>query len=208
MRIQRDQVVTTALALLAKDGLEGLTMRKLAQVLHIQAPSLYWHFDSKQALVDGIADALVEKVARDIPAGQPWDTTLRQVAGELREALRTHRDGARVFAGTYVVTDNVMRVGEAMIAACVQAGADTALATDTTFSVLYYVLGLVMEEQGLGPEGGIDVAVRTAAFVKLAKEKYPHSLAARDVIFDPDFDTRFATGLELLVTGLQTKLSG
>ncbi|EJL93459.1 transcriptional regulator [Herbaspirillum sp. CF444] len=208
MGIQRDQVIATALSLLEKDGLEGLSMRKLAQALQIQAPSLYWHFDSKQALIDGMADALVQDVARDIASTQDWDATLRQVAGELRQALRAHRDGARVFAGTYVVTDNVMRTGEAMIGACVQAGADTALATTTAFSVLYYVLGLVMEEQALGPEGGIDIAARKAAFVTLAKEKYPQSLAARDVMFDTDFDARFATGLELLVAGLKSKLRG
>ncbi len=208
MGIQRDQVIATALSLLEKDGLEGLSMRKLAQALQIQAPSLYWHFDSKQALIDGMADALVQDVARDIASTQAWDATLRQVAGELRQALRAHRDGARVFAGTYVVTDNVMRTGEAMIGACVQAGADTALATTTAFSVLYYVLGLVMEEQALGPEGGIDIAARKAAFVTLAKEKYPQSLAARDVMFDTDFDARFATGLELLVAGLKSKLRG
>lgn len=207
MKIQRGQIITAALALLAQGGLEGLTMRKLAQSLHIRAPSLYWHFGSKQALVDGMADVLVEKVALDIPPGQPWDETLRQVAGELRQALRAHRDGARVFAGTYVVTDNVMRVGEVMIAACVQAGADTALAVDASFGVLYYVLGLVMEEQGLSPEGGIDAAARQAAFATLAQKKYPHSLAARDTLFELNFDTRFATGLELFVAGLRSRLS-
>src|SRR5690606_3004815 len=97
-KIQRDHVIRTALNLLDQDGLEGLTMRKLAQALQVQAPSLYWHFNSKQALIDGMADALVDSVARSFPDGQNWDARVRQVAGELRQALLRHRDGARVFA--------------------------------------------------------------------------------------------------------------
>ena len=54
MRIQRDQIIATALVLLDETGLEGLTMRALAQVLRVQAPSLYWHFPNKKALIDGM----------------------------------------------------------------------------------------------------------------------------------------------------------
>ena len=74
--------------------------RKLAQALNIQAPSLYWHFNAKQALIDGMADALVENVARHCPSDQTWDEQVRHLALEFRQALLQRRDGARVFAGT------------------------------------------------------------------------------------------------------------
>ena len=64
MRIQREQVVAAAWALLDEAGLEGLTMRVLAKALSIQAPSLYWHFPGKQALLDAMADTLIHDVAR------------------------------------------------------------------------------------------------------------------------------------------------
>ena len=206
MTIQRDSVIGTALSLLDAHGLEGLTMRKLAETLEIKAASLYWHFDNKRALIDGMADALIEGVATDV-AEQPWAHTLRQVAHELRDALRAHRDGARVYAGTYVVTDNVMRTGETMIAACMQAGAKPRLAADTAFSILYFVLGLVMEEQALDGDGRVDLEARKQAFLDLASETYPCSLKASDAIFDVDFDARFDTGLELIVGGLESLLA-
>ncbi len=205
-RIQREQVIKTALDLLNEDGLEGLTLRKLALALKIQAPSLYWHFASKQALIDGMADALVQDVALHLDDAQSWEERIRQVAGELRQALLRHRDGARVFAGTYVVTDNVLRTSEAFISAFVQAGADARLAATSSFSVTYYVLGFVMEEQALGPDSSLDLASRKQAFVELAQKKYPNNWRARDAIFSEDFDDRFAVGLAILIDGIGVRV--
>ncbi len=56
--VKQELIVRAALTLLDEVGLEGLTMRRLATALKIQAPSLYWHFPNKQALLDGMADAI------------------------------------------------------------------------------------------------------------------------------------------------------
>ena len=201
-RVQRDQVILAALALLDQEGLDGLTLRKLAQTLQIQAPSLYWHFDSKQALLDGVADALVEPVAKGIPVGLSWDNSVRQIAHDLRRALLRHRDGARVFAGTYVVTDNVLQISESLLDAFVRAGAEPPLASTFSFSVVYFVLGFVLEEQALGPGSAVDLNSRKQAFFELAKARYPFNWAARDAIFSTDFERRFMAGLDLLIVGV------
>jgi AcrR family transcriptional regulator len=60
-------VLAGALDLLDTDGLEGLTMRKLAAHLGVQAGALYWHFQSKRALLDAVADALLADVAGPAP---------------------------------------------------------------------------------------------------------------------------------------------
>jgi len=206
MRIQRDQVISSALALLAEDGIEGLTLRKLALALQIQAPSLYWHFPNKQALIDGMADALVETVARDISPTQPWDDQARLIALELRQALLAHRDGARVFAGTYVVTDNVLRTSDALIGAFVRSGASAHRAASASLSLLYFILGFVMEEQALGVDSTIDVTVRKDAFFRLAQSKYPHCWEARHTFFSEDFDSRFSEGLNLFIAGFKSTL--
>ena len=209
MRIQREKVVQAALSLLDEEGIEGVTMRKLAQRLKVQAPSFYWHFANKQALLDGMADALVESVARSVDPEAPWDEVLRGVAAELRQALRSRRDGARVFAGTYVVTENVLRVSEAMIGALRRAGASSRVAAWGSFSLVHYVLGFTMEEQGLEPRSGIDAAefaLRRERFTTLAPTHFPHVFEALADIFDEDLDARFVFGLERLITGLRADL--
>jgi len=99
MRLRREHVVDEAIALLDADGLDALTMRKLATRLGVQAGALYWHFASKQALLDAMADRFLEGFGADLPAGS-WDERLSAAGWRLREVLLSHRDGARVMAGT------------------------------------------------------------------------------------------------------------
>lgn len=208
MGIQADKVIAAALDLLDEVGVDGLTMRRLAQALDIQAASLYWHFANKQTLLDGMADALMDGVALAPQAG-PWQSRIRQTADEIRRALLARRDGARVFAGTYVPTENVLRVAESLMAPLREAGASPRLAASGAFSLLYYVLGFVIEEQAIGPAeaGKLDPASRRGAFETLAADRFPQVFAAMDDIFDADFDARFAAGVELWIAGVEQQLT-
>ena len=208
MGIQADKVITTALDLLDEVGVDGLTMRRLAQALDIQAASLYWHFANKQALLDGMADALMNQVGLAPMAG-PWQARVRQTAVEIRRALLARRDGARVFAGTYLPTENVLRVAESLIAPLREAGASARVAASGAFSLLYYVLGFVIEEQSISPSesGKLDLQSRRSTFETLAAARFPQVFATIAEIFDEDFDARFAAGIELWIAGLQQQLT-
>ncbi|MFD0516963.1 TetR/AcrR family transcriptional regulator [Paractinoplanes durhamensis] len=63
MQLRRADVLRGARDLLDADGLDGLTMRKLGAALNVQAGGLYWHFPSKQALLEAVADDLLAGVA-------------------------------------------------------------------------------------------------------------------------------------------------
>ncbi len=203
MEIKRETIINSALELLNLEGLEGLSMRKLAKALDMQAPSLYWYFANKQALIDGLADSMIEKVAIEIAPELSWQAQIRQIASELRSALLAHRDGARVFAGTYIVSDNVLRTSEALMLALLTAGMNQELAVHYSFTIIYYILGLVMEEQGLSPENGIDLTSRKSAFLELAKAQYPINWQAQTTIFAEDFSHRFQMGLDLMIAGVE-----
>ncbi len=207
-RIQRDTVISTALELLDEVGIDGLTMRRLAQALEIQAPSLYWHFANKESLLDAMADRLMEPVARVVDESGDWRASLRQTADEMRHALLARRNGARVFAGTYVVSENTLRVAEAMIGPLRDAGMPSRRATWSAFSIVYFVLGFVIEEQGAadvpqagGPDG------RRGAFEALAAGRFPHLMASMADVFDLDWNARFEVGLDLLVAGCAAGLA-
>lgn len=203
--IRQEQIVEAAFALLDEGGIEGVSLRKLACRLGIRAPSLYWHFSSKQALVDAMADALIGEVAREIPEGQHWRATLHQIARECRQGFKSHRDGARVYAGTYIASENVLRLGEATIAALVGAGAPVEFAATTAFDLIYYVIGFVIEEQAL-PDGVCDMAGLQQAFMDLAQAKFPYCWEARDLLTEPGFEARFGNGVDLLLDGVEQRL--
>lgn len=202
MRIVQAEVIATALKLLDEVGMEGLTMRKLADALAIQAPSLYWHFANKDALLEGMADALMEPVAASNPEGEAWDARLGRVASEVRNALLSRRDAARVFAGTYPLSDNVLRVGSLLIGSLKQAGADDRTASWGASTLVYFVIGFAIEEQGLWrkKEPASQEENSLAA-------KFPLAAIAMREIAGANADQRFAFGLDLQIRALRALIS-
>lgn len=203
--LNQEHIIEAAFRLLDETGIEGVSLRKLACNLGIRAPSLYWHFKSKQALIDALADALISDVAREIPADQHWRATMHQIADEFRAAFKARRDGARVYAGTFLATENVLRVADASIAALVEAGASLELAATTALDSICYVMGFVIEEQALPDQPGALDDVREAFFA-LAKARFPHCWQAREVLADPRFDERFSNGIDLLLDGVEQRI--
>ena len=83
MKVNRDIIVQAALRLLDDTGLEDLTLRKLAQALDIQAPTLYWHFKSKDALIDEMAtDALGRLLEQRIGQARAGDHPAAVAVGQ------------------------------------------------------------------------------------------------------------------------------
>lgn len=211
MAIHRDEVVRAALELLDEVGLEGLTMRRLAERMRIQAPSLYWHFPGKEALIDAMADAIIVEVGHRPPAEpaslNSWEAGIEGIATELYAALRRRRDGARVYGGTYVVSDNTLRVSNALIATLRASGASPRTAAWGTFTLLNFVLGFTLEEQGLPPaEQGAPPLDKIRARFTDAAAGYPALREAVADIFHPDQTERFAFGLSVQIAGLKAMI--
>ncbi|MFI2612628.1 TetR/AcrR family transcriptional regulator C-terminal domain-containing protein [Kitasatospora sp. NPDC018619] len=70
-KLDRGQVVDTALDLLDEAGLDGLTLRAIAARLDVKAPALYWHFKDKQALLDAMATEMLRRMTARAAAGAP-----------------------------------------------------------------------------------------------------------------------------------------
>ena len=97
--LDRGEVVRVALQLLDELGLDGLTMRRLAQRLGVTAASLYWHVRDKDELLSLLAETITAEVPVADP-GRPWRDELWRLALEYRRVARSHRDAARVLAAT------------------------------------------------------------------------------------------------------------
>ena len=82
-RITRDVVLAAALELIDRDGVDGLSMRRLARVLDRDPMILYRHAPNKAALLDGVAETVLAQLKVD-PADPDWAAQLRAVAGIMR----------------------------------------------------------------------------------------------------------------------------
>lgn len=203
MLLRKANVVDGALALLDTEGLDGLTMRKLGTALGVRAGALYRHFPSKEALLDAMAEKLVEGVGDPLPEGS-WDEQLTVLAHRFRAALLAHRDGARVVSGTFVSEPNNNAVGSAAVNALCAAGVPVDRAGWIAFAGMYYVLGHTIEEQAqqqLAHQGD-DWQTRETR----SPPDDPLFARALQSVIAADPADRFAYGLELLINGVRQQL--
>jgi len=200
--LRKANVVEGALALLDTEGLDGLTMRKLGGALGVQAGALYRHFPSKEALLDAMAEQLLEGIADELPAGD-WEQQLTALAERFRQALLTRRDGARLVAGTFVSAPNTNAAGAVAANRLVAAGLSPARAGWLTFACMYFVLGHTIEEQAQLELKGPD---SWEARVRRSPPEDPVWAQALGAVVAADPGERFRYGLSLLLDGIRQQL--
>jgi TetR/AcrR family tetracycline transcriptional repressor len=207
VNLDRQAVVRTALRVLDKTGLEGLTVRKIASELHVQAPALYWHFKNKQELLDEMATTVFADSVRErgLPrANLPWSAWAAESARALRQTLLRYRDGARMFSGRYLTDPSLYASLETALRKFAEAGFSLADAASVLNTLYCYVIGFTIEEQAVFPRQGkrskqYDPAWRSK---RIDPNKFPLSQAAGPEAFG-QFDERFARGVELILRGVQ-----
>jgi TetR/AcrR family transcriptional regulator, tetracycline repressor protein len=210
--VTQDAVVASALDLLAEGGLEAVSFRRVAARLHVSAPTLYWHVDSKRRLMDLMAEELMRRADPGPAApepGQPWWEWLRVHAQRMFEGLIATRDAPRVVAGNRPTAAGFAAI-ETTLGVLVANGLTPGEAQQALFAVGAYVLGSATEWQAeaernaaepLPDPADEELNARRAAV--LADQ--PLLLAAiSERLHRPLADT-FEFGLDLLVEGLRTR---
>src|SRR5271156_5137899 len=181
-------------------------MRALASELGVQAPTLYWHVKSKRDIFRAMAVAMSEDAAAlttTFDQSASWQERLRGWAHALRRSILRHRDGARVFAGTFAADPATFHVTEAALQAWQDAALPLAEAAQRTVLLRHFVVGFCIEEQGLAElreEHGeallqeLNVAADPASF-PLTSKALPATLKTNT-------EKRFELGLRLMLAGV------
>jgi TetR/AcrR family tetracycline transcriptional repressor len=145
--LDRDRLIAASFAVLEQEGLEGLSMRRVAAHLGVQAPAIYWHVDDKAALLGIMARDIYAAAYAAAPDAQDWREWLLQFGTALRVSFANHRDGARLCglakpAGYPDPQEHAARIS----AALVDLGLDRQSALSFQAIVISYVLGWSMFE--------------------------------------------------------------
>jgi AcrR family transcriptional regulator len=205
--LTRERVVAEALAIIAADGAQSLSMRALAARLGVVPGALYRHVRGKEQLYDLILDAVLAEVdCRPDPA-QPWTAQVAALARRLRAVLENHPGVAALLKTRDPVSPTSLALAEAFLAPLHAAGLpgrEAALA----FRLIYdYTLGFALADPTSPAEQRLrDSATRAQlhAFLRsLPASRFPTLAAHGAHAWDGDRDQRFTTGLETLLRGLQ-----
>ena len=197
-RLDRSTIVDAALRMLDEVGLDNLSTRALAQELGVQSPALYWHFSSKRELFDAMAQAILARSPRPEPPRPGDDPShwLVERGRTFRAALLSHRDGARLHAGTRPSPGELPSL-DAQVTALIAAGNTPEDALRAVLAVSRYTVGWVLEEQADAVREGVPGTDHAVAL-----DDYPALRAGRSVLEQRDPDADFDFGLKALVDGL------
>lgn len=196
--MDREAIVGAALDLLDEAGLDGLTVRRLAERLQVKNPALYWHFPSKRALLDEMAQLLQARQDFGPPrGGESWQQWLIRRGHDRRRVLLSHRDAARLVAGTRAGPALIEKF-EAELNALVAAGFTPSRALHAIGTVTRYVNGFVLDEQAMAEQAAEGPPPPADAF------RATPTLAAA-IRGAGDSETAFEEGLRTLVAGIEAR---
>ncbi|MFI0220377.1 TetR/AcrR family transcriptional regulator C-terminal domain-containing protein [Streptomyces lydicus] len=211
-----ENVAEAAFQVIEREGLDSLTMRKLADELGIQAASVYWHVKDKLDLIDLLAEALFagfvpEQWAEDSPTveGEEWRAHLSQFARGFRRYLLSRRDAARILTNKFVMGPSLLRHLDEQLGWFRGAGVDNQTAAYGFYTTLVFVHGFVLWEtsplsaavaRGVDPRQYLDEM--RAELDDLDPDEFPHAHALADALTRPGMDERFTFGLNCLLAGL------
>jgi AcrR family transcriptional regulator len=211
--LSRDRVLKAALEYVDTHGLESLSIRKLAAELGVQGMTLYTHVDGKDALLDGLVEAMTGEL--ELPsaaADSDWRAALREFAASLRDMIHRHPSAAPLLSSRHVQPARRLEVLDAYLQRLARAGIPEERAREVLRVVQVYAQGHGLAEVSWGLYGpdpvipGDDVA-RMRWVADMVPRDAPDHLARVALQFcaDCDMHRQFQVGLDLIIRGLEAE---
>ena len=211
--LTRERILDAAVRLADAEGIEALSMRRLAGALGVEAMSIYYHLPNKGSLVDAMADQVFGEI--ELPEdGDGWQEAIRRCTASAHAVLIAHP-----WASSLVMAPSSrdapqparLRYTDWLLGRLRRAGFSAELAYQAYHAVDAHVLGFTMWE--LGHTAGLrqamagrEMAAMVAAFIGEMGADHPH-LAEHARLHvaasSGDGDREFAFGLGLILEGLE-----
>jgi TetR/AcrR family tetracycline transcriptional repressor len=145
-KLDQGAIVSAAFEVLNSTGLDGLSLRLVADRLGVQAPALYWHVHNKAELISLMAATFSAAAFQGIAAGKTWREKLMFAARARREAMLKQRDSARVCVIAQP-RKSAADVAPELTAPLIAVGLNARQALSYQAAVIAYTVGWVAYEQ-------------------------------------------------------------
>jgi AcrR family transcriptional regulator len=207
-RLSKRTVVDRALKLADAEGLDTLTIRKLAQDLGVTPMALYWHFRSKDDLLEGMAEQVWGEIDVNVDPSVPWWAQLQGGLESLLKALRAHPSAPQLVLEHEKRNDAALRATEATLEILLGAGFDPQHAAEIARSTLWTGITLVMSEAGYHPELSEEARAefqrRNEIYLAmLPAVRYPRLVQCSAQMADCDPDFHYRLGVEMFIAGVR-----
>jgi AcrR family transcriptional regulator len=207
-QLTRERVVKEALAVIAHDGAQALTMRRLAARLGVVPGALYHHVRNKQQLQDLLLDGVLAEVDLDLDPALGWTGQLKVLAQRLRQVLEDHPGVAGILKTRDPLGPHSLALAEAFLGPLQAAAFGDREAGLAFFLLLDYTIGFAVSSPSISvnEQRVRDPATRAQLhqfFRSLPPDRFPTLVALGEHIWVDNRHERFTAGLQVLVAGLE-----
>ncbi|MEV0588024.1 TetR/AcrR family transcriptional regulator [Nonomuraea sp. NPDC050310] len=204
--LSKQRVVTEAVRLADSEGVDGLSMRRLAGALGAGAMSLYHYVASKTELLDAMIDAVFEEIELP-PEEADWQTAMRRRAVSAREVLARHPWAIGLMESRTTPGPANLRHREAVTACLRRAGFPILMATHANWLLDSYVYGFALQEASLPFDTADELANLTedVFLPQLPPDEFPYLNESAAALVAAGYDPReeFTFGLDLVLAALE-----
>ncbi len=206
--LTRERVLLAAVELADRDGLEGLSMRRLGQELGVEAMALYRHVRDKDDLLDGVLEVIVGQIERPRPA-KAWKVALRRQVMEARRVMLRHPWARQVLEERGTTGPTILAYIERILAILHDGGFSLDLAHHSMHVLGSRIFGFsqdLLEDSSDEPSGAADPIMAGAMAAQFPRiTELATSVSHEGVLGACDDDVEFAFGLDLILDGLERR---
>lgn len=206
--LRRDTLIAGAIRLADQEGLDAVTVRRLAQQHDVTPMALYWHFKDKEQILDGLAEHLLDGVVLPPISRASWHAQLRVVLDTLVETLRPHPALANLVLSRLLASPAGLRIAERVLALLRQGGFVPEDAAEVGTLLMCSVVAMVTNESEPATAKGVPhqkvVREKAAALRGLDPDVFPNVVSLADELATcVDRDSYYRRGIDVLVRGVR-----
>jgi AcrR family transcriptional regulator len=194
-----DEIVDAAAELVAADGFEALSMRRLASRLGVGAMTLYGYVRTKEELLGELANRILAGIELP-PPGLAWPERVKRILRSVREVFLAHPELIPIVANQRIDGSAAYRGAEVMFGALQGAGLDDESLVSVFDAMVSFTIGSAEREAGLRRGGQALPGIR-----RLEPGLHPHTIRLAGLLATRDPERDFEIGLDLLIGGIENR---
>ncbi|MCO8308423.1 TetR/AcrR family transcriptional regulator C-terminal domain-containing protein [Streptomyces sp. RKCA744] len=202
-QLSHERIIATAVELLDRDGVQKLSMRRLAERLGAHATSLYWHVATKEDVLDLALDAVFAELDLPDEHSASWQGDVEAFMTGLRSVLLRHPWAAALAGSRPLLGPHALGSSEFAYTALATGGFDGVHLSSAAATITHYVIGSASSE-AVWRKRSDEAATRSAmdAHLRAHIDEYPTLAGHFPLLEEDDWDAHFHRGMRLLLTGL------
>ncbi|WP_351228037.1 TetR/AcrR family transcriptional regulator C-terminal domain-containing protein [Streptomyces sp. NPDC002133] len=204
--LTRERIVGAALVIIDEEGVDGLSMRRIAARLGVQAMSLYNHVQGKSDILDGVTEYVTTQMRMPRRMTGSWEDGVRSIAYAFRQAALRHPRACELVLLRQLSTPTALAPVDTMLAMMLDHGFDEETAVHALRLFISFQVGSLLWHVHTSPSGaGRDpAAIREARTAYFAGSGFPAVAKVAPILAVNDHEADFAFGVELMIDALRS----